>query len=563
MHKILLFLLLLSSSAFAQTQFYVSPAGDNSAAGTLLQPWKTAQYALDHALPGSTIFLMGGAYHENLVATVSGTANNGVTLTSYAGQAAVIDGEATSGDYLLKISGKSYFSVHNLEFKGLTKNNACAILIEGNSAFIEIRNNKIHDINFSSDPADPVLMGKSARAIAVSGIDPLTATSTITISANEIYSCRTGKNAAVEISGNADSFVINRNKIHDITNSGIGIIAYNGTSPDAMNDRPKNGLVSMNTVYQCVSLPEVAAGILIDGALLCRIENNSLYWNTVGIMVYCSAVGKSALSIHGRDNVIYNNIDAGIIMGGSVYPIGCGSVAASSMQCNTLFENNISGSGAELILGYTNGADISSNIIDGNLNTRLLMCDSGNLLSMNFNLFYCQSIPEFKWNGTTSYSFSAWQNITQLDSTSLYINPQMINPVGANFHLEMNSPAIDRGDLAYIIVNNEVDMDTMTRVQDGRVDIGADEYGTAVGIAVAAVKPNSTMYYDHSGADFIIYFRKPQQTNAKIFLSDASGKTIAAVDTKKGDTSVKFSNTQLASGVYFTSINGETLKIVL
>lgn len=562
MRKTLLLLLLLSSAAFGQTQFFVSPAGNNAAAGTLLQPWQTAQYALDHASPGSTIYLMGGAYHENLVATISGTPNNGITLTSYAGQTAVIDGDGTNGDYLLKISGKSYISVHHLEFKGLSKNNACAILIEGNSAFLEIRNNKIHDINFSTVAGDPVLAGKSARAIAVMGTDPLNTVSTITVSGNEIYSCRTGKSAAVEISGNADSFVINRNKIHDITNSGIGIIAYNGTCTDQLNDRPKNGLVSMNTVFNCVSIPEVAAGVRVDGALLCRIENNCLYSNTVGIVIYCSVTGKSALSIHSRDNVIYNNIDAGIIMGGPVYPTGCGSIDASSLKCNTLFENNISGSGAELILGYTNGADISSNIIDGNLNTEIVQIDPGTLLSMNFNLYYCQSIPEFKWNGNSIYSFTAWQNVTTIDSNSLLTNPQMVNPVGANFHLDMNSPAIDRGDPMYIVVSNEVDMDTMTRVQDGRVDIGADEYGTAVGIFETTSKSNSTMFYDQAGTDFIIYFRTPQTTNAKVFLLDASGKTIGAVEAKKGDTFIKFSNTQLASGVYFANINGETLKIV-
>lgn len=561
MNKALLFLLLISSNAFGQTQFYVSPAGNNANAGTLLQPWQTAQYALDHAVPGCTIYLMGGSYHENLEVTVSGTAGNLITLTNYAGQSAIIDGSGTSGDHLLKISGKSYINIHHLDFFNFSKNNACGMLIDGPSAFCEIRNNRFHEIHFSANENDPVLPGKNAHAIAVMGTDAQHAISTISISGNEIFNCRTGKSPAIEISGNSDSFVINRNKIHDNTNSGIGITANKGVCPNTLNDRPKNGLVAMNAVHNCLSSPENAAGILVDGALLCRVENNLLYGNTNGIVVCCTAPARSALSIHGRDNVIYNNRDAGILLGGFNFPAGCGEVTSSSMKCNTLFNNNLSNTSAELVLGYTNGVEVSSNIIDGDLNMALTKIEQGNLLQMNFNAFYCQSIPEFRWNGNTTFTFSAWQYVTHLDSSSLFANPQMINPVGANFHLEMNSPVIDRGDTAYVAMSNEVDMDTMTRVQDGRVDIGADEYGTAVGIAATNTQ-NEFSFYNFSGNDLQLKFSKPLTRNSIVYLYDASGKMAATREAKKGDSSVTISNLNLSKGIYFASMNGSALKIV-
>ncbi|MDQ3109561.1 MAG: hypothetical protein M3R17_06665 [Bacteroidota bacterium] len=563
MHKAILFFILLTSPLFGQNEFYVSPAGNNASAGTLLQPWQTAQYALDHAVPGCTIYLMGGTYRENLDFTVSGTSSDHITLTSYAGQSAVIDGTGTSGDYLLRISGKNYINVEHLEFANLSKNNACGILIEGNSTSVNINNNRIHKINFSFDPVAPVQQGRSAHAIAVYGNNPVQQITSIGISHNTIFSCRTGKSPAVEISGNVGLFGISRNKISDISNSGIGITSYKGTSSDVMNDRPENGQIWMNTIHDCLSETENASGILVDGAMFCRIENNSLYSNTIGITICCSAVGKSAISVGCRNNVVYRNHGAGIFLGGFVYPAGCGAVEGCSVYCNTLFENNSSGTGAELLIGYTSNTTVKSNIVDGHSNTVLVKCtEPGNLLSMNFNLYYCQSIPEFSWNGNATFSFAGWQTISGGDANSLLTNPQFVSPSDANVHLEMSSPAIDRGDSTYLPVLNEVDMDTMTRVQNGRVDIGADEYGTTVGITETNPNHPSTMSYYESGSDMVFTFLIPQSVNTKVFLYDATGKTLGVAEAKKGDSSVKFSNAAVASGVYFVSANGFVLKIV-
>ena len=186
---------------------------------------------------------------------------------------------------------------------------------------------------------------------------------------------------------------------------------------------------------------------------------------------------------------------------------------------------------------------------------------NGNALKMNFNLYYTQSIPEFSWNGNSTFSFTAWQFIMHLDSSSFFSDPQMVSPTSGNLHLEMHSPAIDRGDSLYVVMSNEVDMDTMTRVQNGRVDIGADEYGTTVGITEPA-KTNAAMYYDQAGADLIIYFATSQLNTTQVFLYDASGRTIGYAEAKKGDSSVKFSNLLLANGIYFAAANGAILKIV-
>jgi hypothetical protein len=104
-------------------------------------------------------------------------------------------------------------------------------------------------------------------------------------------------------------------------------------------------------------------------------------------------------------------------------------------------------------------------------------------------------------------------------------------------------------------------MDTMTRIQNGRVDIGADEYGTTVGIRDPFANGNS-MYYEQGATDLIIRFYYPLANNMPVTLYDAGGKLIATEQAKKGDWFVKFNNTNLSSGVYVVSVNGAMMKIV-
>lgn len=568
MFRTLFFACLFTTAASAQQQVFVSPAGDNNAAGTILHPWQTAQYALDHATAGTTIFLMGGTYHENLEVPVSGNTGAPVIISGYASESAVIDGSGTTGNFLLKITSKNNIIVQHLVFRGLSVNNSSAVFIGGTSSSVEIRENRFSGINFSSDPNDPVITGKSAHAIFVAGNNPAGPVSGIKISDNEITDCRTGKSPAVEISGNVLDFEIVRNKIHHLSNSGIGITGFKNICPDVLLDQPKTGTISKNSVYNCSSVSENAAGILADGASSCIIENNSVYLNTNGMVFCCSAAGKTTSSMLCRDNSVYRNTVYGIALGNSSLPSGI--TEGCSIKCNTFFENNTGGNGAEILLGVLDYTTLSNNIIAGNSNSALVHNERGSAsLVMNYNLYYSQSSPEFYWNGNSVSSFLQWQSASAVDSLSIFTNPLFINPVIADLHLEMNSPAIDHGDPQYAFALNETDMDTMTRVQNGRVDIGADEYGTAVGISESqdiyygnsATPGNSSIYYYDAGqADFIVHVT-PATERSFVYLYDATGQLLAVQELKKGESIANFGNKQLPSGIYIASVNNASLKI--
>lgn len=73
--------------------YYVDPAdGDDSAPGTKEAPWKSIGHALEELRPGDTLYLRGGVYYENVYLARAGEADRPITLRSFPGELAVIDG---------------------------------------------------------------------------------------------------------------------------------------------------------------------------------------------------------------------------------------------------------------------------------------------------------------------------------------------------------------------------------------------------------------------------------------------------------------------------------------
>ncbi|MFC9941473.1 right-handed parallel beta-helix repeat-containing protein [Streptomyces pratensis] len=80
----------------AASPIVVAVDGDDSAAGTLDQPLRTIQKAVDKAGPGDVIAVRGGTYSlvDNITITTSGEASQPISLGAYQGERVVIDGEA-------------------------------------------------------------------------------------------------------------------------------------------------------------------------------------------------------------------------------------------------------------------------------------------------------------------------------------------------------------------------------------------------------------------------------------------------------------------------------------
>ncbi|HKY31064.1 MAG TPA: hypothetical protein VJV23_00915 [Candidatus Polarisedimenticolia bacterium] len=70
---------------------HVSPAGSDAGAGTFSSPWRTLAFAFSQLVPGDTLLLRGGTYHEASTLSASGTASSPIVIQSYPGERAVID----------------------------------------------------------------------------------------------------------------------------------------------------------------------------------------------------------------------------------------------------------------------------------------------------------------------------------------------------------------------------------------------------------------------------------------------------------------------------------------
>lgn len=66
--------------------------GDDGNSGAEQTPWKTLAHALRRLKAGDTLYLRGGTYYEKVSLSRSGTAEAPITISSYPGEIAVIDG---------------------------------------------------------------------------------------------------------------------------------------------------------------------------------------------------------------------------------------------------------------------------------------------------------------------------------------------------------------------------------------------------------------------------------------------------------------------------------------
>ena len=475
---------ILYGSMTAQTDYFVATDGLNSNDGlSLMSPWKTIQYSMDNAPVGSIVNVRGGFYIEKIEINVSGTMSEPIVLKNYNQEEVIISGTGILAvNAIIGIFDHSYIHIEGLHITDNQQLDAQGIIVEGDCQGIEIRNNKISEIHFSTNSNDVANEDRNSQPLIVYGENGAVSVSDLVIENNEIYNCRTGYSEGLAVNGNVDGFVIKNNSVHDITNIGIDIIGHEETAPS--NDQARNGIIKDNIVYNCKSPYATAAGIYVDGGKDLIIERNKVYKCQWGIEVGCENVGKSTSNVIVRSNVIYGNDDAGIVLGGFDYPDSSGKVEFIGIYNNTLYGNDMSDSGVggvtgEISISYTENCKLFNNAVYGT-NSSLLMLTVENVSSVNleldYNLFYSLVPFEFNYNnssynGLSTYVMGSSQDMHSLDSDPLFISIQE-----NDFHPRTLSPLKNNGDSMTNIEYGIFDFEGYGRVLDGRIDIGALEF---------------------------------------------------------------------------------------
>ena len=437
------------------------------------------QDALNRATAGDTILVREKStpYYEQIYFPNSGNATQGyITLMAYPGEHPVLDGTGGRRSNMMAIKNQNYIRIIGFEIQNLKNvNDGSAIRISGYGSHIEIRNNIIHDIR-----------GTSAMGITVYGThsNPI---EYLIIDGNEVYDCQPAPSEAITLNGNVTHFEVTNNIVRDVNNIGIDFI---GGETDIQPDTAlvaRNGICRGNQVYRANSSygDGYAAGIYVDGGRDIIIENNIVSGSDLGIEIGAENAGMVTRGVIVRNNILYLNEKTGLVFGG--YASYTGRVRHCQFTGNTLYKNDVLHAGwGELWIQYASNCEIRNNIFYANDQNRLSYSESGNVNNvLDYNLWFTESgTAEFVWRGHRYTSLAQFQQATGQSAHGLFADPRFQDAGNADFHLSQNSPAIDRGDPAYQAAAGETDMDGEARIANGRVDIGADEYGSVVKIGV-------------------------------------------------------------------------------
>lgn len=515
--------------------YYVSPSGNDNNSGTLSAPFATIQKAVNMCTSGSDlVYVRAGTYNQAV--NISG--KSGITLTRYGSEAVYVKGSSASNS-VISVSNSSNIIVSYLHVQDKQVNWAVGIIVQGSGSNIQIVGNKLSNIHYrtgtfnAADNMGTTVVG--ANPITVVGDNENASLNNILISANEVYNCMTGWCEAISVKGNVDNFNVEKNIVHDITNIGIDAFGLGTYPPLSKNYQSRNGTIQQNTVYNCRCNYADNGGIYVDGGKDISVINNRVYGNIYGITIGCEnqmdIANGTTSGIHVRNNFVYNNLKAGIMIGTSGDDDGLqGNVAYCDVIGNTFLKNSSSDQwGGELVLQNANNILVSNNVFYGlypqmftyNLGTSAITFKYNNYYYVNgseSSVVISRQVSETSWTGI---SLAQFKTLVGGDAGSFFTNPSMVsdNVANANFHINAGSPCVNAGDPNYTPFTGELDMDLTPRIVGGRIDIGSDETGGTSTVPVTGVSLSPVSASLSVGAT--------QQLTATIAPSNATNKTVS------------------------------------
>jgi parallel beta-helix repeat protein len=316
---------------FIGTTYYVSPTGNDSNPGTLTQPFRTIQKGVNKLAAGDTLYIRGGTYTEKIQINVSGSPSQHITISSYPGETAIMDGnglDPTLPAYtrLIELNG-SYVLIENLELT-YPKGRGIVLWKDANtdSSYNIIRNLNVHNtwgvgiqVLGDNNLIENSTITKADLANADSNRDPVNWIDGYGISIGDSGHAYYGMNT-----------IVRNNKVYDTYGEGI-ICMYTD-----------NALIEDNLAFD-----NWAENIYLDTCSYITVRNNLIYYTTnheywrftnapaAGIEFSNEGINSHPI---GHDLQIYNNIIINAISG--IY-FWTGWASGSASINNTIAYNTI------------------------------------------------------------------------------------------------------------------------------------------------------------------------------------------------------------------------------
>jgi len=533
--RLFIFLLFTFQAASAQDTFYVDGAnGNDGNPGTgLTLAWRTIQKACSSAVPGSTVYITGGVYHENIVVEVSGAFNNPITFRNYNADSVILDGTGTSGTTMISMTDKSFLVFEGMTIRNLIKQDAQGILVEcspeGYVNSLEFRDLSITHIGWTDNPLALPLPADNAQPFIVYGEGSTAQNAVMDV---EISNCRvfgniTGFSEAVSLDGNIAGFNISNNIVYDNTNIGIDVAGNYGVCSDPMLDHAREGWITDNTCHDNISLYATSAGIYADGAQTVFIERNRCYNNGYGIEVGCEMDGFSS-HITVTDNLLYGNLESGMAVGGYTTQT-TGQVVLSLFRNNTFFMNDVTETGSgELYITKASDCWYTNNIFYAN--------EQG--IHYVLEGILPQADNHFDYNGMFQTPWDAG-----------FVNPVLPDP---DLHLSEGSPCIDTGDPSTQLFQGETDFQGSYRIVGNTIDQGAYEKGPGIGISGLNGGSSAISIFPNPAADFVTISMEGIQGSMAVAVFDIRGERV--ITGVAGRDRITLDISTLTPGLYFVQV---------
>lgn len=491
----MMMLLLLSGSVSFAADIHVYSGG-------------SIQNAVNSAASGDRVVIHAGTYSQ----VVSMGNRSNLTITSAGDGEVIIQGNGSDGATFW-IQNCSSITISNLTIKNIRKQVwSTGITVIGSGSNIQIIGNKLTDISYRSgsfDPSDnPDNHGaqfQGVNAISVVGDNANASYSNIVITNNEVSYCMTGWSEAIAIKGNVDGFTVDNNHVHHITNIGIDAFGL-GTYPNiTTNNQARNGSIINNDVHHCICNYTDNGAIYVDGGVNISIMNNKVYNSKYGITIGCEnqivQPGGATENIEVRNNLVYNNSRAGIMVGTGGDDDGQQGITRYCRVTGNTFLKNATGDiwAGEFMLQNAHNIEFYNNIFYG-LYGRIGTVNNGSTSNtFGHNIFFSGSGVTIDFSKQTGTSTWISQTFAQFkadhnDNSSTSQDPQLVNAnvSSLNAHLQSSSPAINAGRPNFATISGEKDLDGQARITGSAVDIGVDESGTSGTISVTGVSVSPT-----------------------------------------------------------------------